>query len=97
VARLAFLYSMERRDLADELGLSEEWAYGLVSGLYEKLGLKDLLSDDQVDPSGYLGTHPLILSHFKKIRADFQGSGKSRDMETLAFHLLTLPDIQTRA
>jgi DNA-binding NarL/FixJ family response regulator len=95
-ARLAFIYSMERKDLADELAVSEEWAYGLVSSLYEKLGLKDLLSEN-LEPREYLGGNPLILTYFEKIRQDFHGSGKSRDMETLAFHLLTLPDIQELA
>lgn len=92
-ARLAFIYSMERRDLADELAVSSEWAYGLVSSLYEKLGLKDLLAED-LEPGDYLGSHPLILEHFEKIRREFQGRGKSRDMETLAFQLLTLPEVQ---
>jgi DNA-binding NarL/FixJ family response regulator len=93
VARLAILYSMERRDLSDELGISDEWAYGLVSSLYEKLGLKDLLSDE-LEPSDYFGNPPQILSFFKGIREEFKGSGKSRDMETLAFHLFSAPDIR---
>jgi DNA-binding NarL/FixJ family response regulator len=92
VARLAILYSMERRDLSDELGITDEWAYGLVSSLYEKLGLKDLLSDD-LEPEAYFGHNPQILSFFKAIREEFKGSGKSRDMETLAFHLLSAPEI----
>jgi DNA-binding NarL/FixJ family response regulator len=92
VARLAFLYSMERRDLSDELGITDEWAYGLVSSLYEKLGLKDLLADD-LEPEEYFGHNPQILAFFKGIREEFKGSGKSRDMETLAFHLLSAPEI----
>jgi DNA-binding NarL/FixJ family response regulator len=92
VARLAILYSMERRDLSDELGITDEWAYGLVSSLYEKLGLKDLLSDD-LEPAEYFGHNPQILSFFQGIREEFKGSGKSRDMETLAFHLLSAPEI----
>jgi hypothetical protein len=93
VARLAFLFSMERRDLADELGVTEDWGYGLVSAVYEKIGLKDILSGD-VDLSGYLGHHKLLTSHFEQIKEESEGSGKARDMETLAFHLLTMPEMR---
>ena len=40
VSRLAFLFSMERRELADELGVVEDWGYGLVSQVYEQFGGK---------------------------------------------------------
>jgi hypothetical protein len=84
---------MERRDLADELGVTEDWGYGLVSAVYEKIGLKDILSGD-VDLSGYLGNHELLTSHFEQIKEESRGSGKARDMETLAFHLLTMPEMR---
>ena len=47
VSRLAFLFSMERRELADEMGIVEDWSYGLVSQIYEQLGVKDILNDDR--------------------------------------------------
>ena len=93
VARLAFLFSMERRDLADELGVTEDWGYGLVSAVYEKIGLKDLLADD-MSPADFLGNHSLLVSYFEKIKEESEGSGKARDMETLAFHLLTMPEMR---
>ena len=48
VSRLAFLFSMERRELADEMGIVEDWSYGLVSQIYEQLGVKDILNDEEV-------------------------------------------------
>jgi hypothetical protein len=98
VARLAFLFSMERRDLADELGLSQDWSYGLVSGLYKKLGLEELLSGE-VDPQVYWGEYPAVLRHVREIVAEVKqasggGKAKARDLETLAFHLLTMPEIR---
>jgi hypothetical protein len=54
-------------------------------------------AERNLEPREYLGENPLILAYFEKIRQEFHGSGKSRDMETLAFHLLTLPDIQELA
>lgn len=96
VARLAFLFSIERRELADELGVGEDWSYQLVSAVYESLGIKDILSDDALVDE-YFGDNELILSFVNRIRDDSKGSGKSKDMETLAFHVITMPDIKKLA
>ena len=50
VGRLALIFSMERRELSDELGVSDNWGYGLVSALYKKLGLEEILSSE-VEPA----------------------------------------------
>lgn len=93
VARMALIFSMERRDLSDEMGISKDWSYGLVSGLYHKLGLEEILKKE-VDPEAYLGSHALINAHLKEILEMMGNSPKARDMETLAFHLLTMPEIE---
>ncbi len=92
VSRLAFLFSMERKELADELGIVEDWSYGLVSQIYEQLGVKDILTDDEMLKS-YFADQPLILSHIDKIREEGHGSAKAHDLETLAFHIITLPEM----
>ena len=92
VSRLAFLFSMERRELADELGIVEDWGYGLVSQIYEQLGVKDILNDEESLQS-YFGDQPLILSHVEKIRAAGKNSVKAHDLETLAFHIITMPEM----
>jgi hypothetical protein len=92
VSRLAFLFSMERHELADELGVVEDWGYGLVSQIYEQLGIKDILNDDKIMDS-YFGTEPLILSHIQKIRTAGKASVKAHDLETLAFHIITMPEM----
>jgi hypothetical protein len=92
VSRLAFLFSMERRELADELGIVEDWSYGLVSQIYEQLGVKDILNDEETLQS-YFGDQPLILSHIEKIRAAGKNSIKTHDLETLAFHIITMPEM----
>ncbi len=92
VARLAFLFSMERHDLADELGIVEDWSYGLVSQIYEQLGVKDIINDDE-SLNSYFAGQPLILSHITKIREEGKGSIKAHDLETLAFHIITMPEI----
>ena len=93
MARLAFLYSVERHDLADELSISQDWTYGLISSLYKKLGLEEILSGE-VDPSLYLGNNPLVLDHVKGILERLKGSKKGMELETLAFHLITTPEIE---
>ncbi len=98
-ARLAFMFSMERRDLADELEISEEYSYGLVSSLYEKMGLNDILKGE-ASPEQYFGSHPAVQAHIRETLESLRGkepggmAHKIKDKETLAFHLLTLPEIE---
>lgn len=93
IARLALLFSMERRDLADEKKITEDWSYGLVSGIYKKLGLVELLNGE-ITPEEVLGNNPLALEHVKRIIDQLKaGKHKARDMETLAFHILTMPEM----
>jgi DNA-binding NarL/FixJ family response regulator len=93
VARLAFLFSIERRELADELGVGEDWGYQLVSAVYESLGIKDFVNDEALARE-YFGRSKLITSYIDRIRSEAKGSGKSKDMETLAFHVITMPEIK---
>ena len=92
VARMAFIFSVGRRDLADELKISEQWSYGLVSELYKKMGLADIIAGD-ADLFSYIGESEIIKRKFKEIIDQLGDSKKARDMETLAFHLLTMPEI----
>jgi DNA-binding NarL/FixJ family response regulator len=92
VARFAFIFSLGRRDLADELKISEQWSYGLVSEIYKKMGLSEILSGE-VDLFSFIPDSPIIREHFKTILQQLDHSTKARDMETLAFHLLTMPEI----
>jgi len=92
VARLAFIFSLGRRDLADELKISEQWSYGLVSELYAKMGLSDIISGE-VDLFSYISESGIIRSHFEEIMEQLGTSKKARDLETLAYHLLTMPEI----
>lgn len=92
VARMAFIFSLGRRDLADEMKISEQWSYGLVSQLYEKMGLSDIISGE-MDLFSYIGDSPIIQRKFTEIMEQLGTSKKARDMETLAYHLITMPDI----
>ena len=92
IARLAIIFSVGRRDLADELKISDQWSYGVVSELYEKLGLNEL-AHDKDDILAYLENDAMIKIHIDEILAELGNSKKARDLETLAFHILTLPEI----
>jgi DNA-binding NarL/FixJ family response regulator len=92
VARMAFIFSVGRRDLADELRISEQWSYGLVSELYKKMGLTDIISGE-VDLFAYIGESAIIRKKFDDMIQQLGTSKKARDMETLAYHLLTMPEI----
>jgi DNA-binding NarL/FixJ family response regulator len=93
VARFAFIFSLGRRDLADEMKISEQWSYGLVSEIYKKMGLGEILSGEE-DLFSYIPESRIIRVHFEEILEQLGDSTKARDMETLAYHLLTLPEVQ---
>jgi DNA-binding NarL/FixJ family response regulator len=92
LARAALLFSMERREVADELDLSLNWTYTAIHHLYEKIGVNDLIRGE-VDPSAYLGNHPVLLARYQEILAAGARSKKGIDKETLAFHMLNTPEI----
>ena len=94
-AVMAFIFSMERHELADELGISADFSYGVVSSLYEKIGLNDVL-EGNVEPEEFFGSHPALIRHFRSTLENLKKtkSKKARDKESLAFHLLTAPDIE---
>lgn len=94
-ARMAFIFSMERHELADELGISEDFTYGVVSALYDKMGLDDVLNGN-ASPEQYFGSHPALINFLNHTMEHLKrtGSKKAKNKETLAFHLITMPDIK---
>lgn len=93
IAKLAIIFSIGRRDLADELKISDQWSYGMVSELYTKLGLSEIF-DGGIDAYRYMENDEVIRAHITEILEDLGSSKKARDVETLAFHLLTMPSIE---
>ncbi len=92
IARMAFIYSLGRRDIADEIKVSEQWSYSIVSEIYKKIGLTDILNGDwkQFD---YYNDNKTIKNHLKNITEQLGSSHKAKDMEILAYHLITMPEI----
>ena len=92
VAKMAIIFSLGRRDLADELKISEQWSYGLVSEIYSKMGLSEILSGEE-DLFSYISENVVIRHHFEEILTQLNTSRKAKDLETLAYHLITMPEI----
>ncbi len=92
VVRLAILFNMAMRDVADELVLSTEWASEIVSHAYTKLGLKEIKSGE-VPLSDYFDD-PAILARWNKvIPPEGVKSRKAPWTATLAYHILTMPKV----
>ncbi|HBY07261.1 MAG TPA: hypothetical protein DEH22_05550 [Chloroflexi bacterium] len=95
LVRLALIFNLSIRDMADELVLSPEWVSEVVSGVYKKLGLREILAGE-VSLEDYFDD-PAVLERCQEITARTQtklADGRLRKapwMSTLAFHLLTSP------
>jgi DNA-binding NarL/FixJ family response regulator len=97
LVRLALIFNLSIRDMADELVLSPEWVSEVVSGIYKKLGLREILAGE-VSLEDYFDD-PAVLERCEEITRRTQtklADGRLRKapwMSTLAFHLLTNPYI----
>lgn len=91
-ARQAILYSMDRGDLSDENILDDDWTYTKVSELYETLGVNDLLKGE-TDPVDLLGADFVRLPRFQAILKSALQTHQKKTRESLAFHILTRPEI----
>jgi len=95
--RLGIIFNLAIRDIADELVLGAGWVSEIVSTIYRKLGVREILTGD-VSLDMYF-TNETVLAHCKDIikRAGAKNpDGKLRKapwMSTLAFHLLTVPEV----
>jgi DNA-binding NarL/FixJ family response regulator len=95
--RLGIIFNLAIRDIADELVIGAGWVSEIVSTIYRKLGLREILTGEI--PLDMYFTDEAVLAHTKEItkRATSDKPGakirKAPWMSTLAFHLLTVPEI----
>jgi DNA-binding NarL/FixJ family response regulator len=98
LVRLGIIFNLALRDIADELVLSPGWVSEIVSTVYKKLGMREILTGES--PLEAYFEDDAVLERFRKItgptqeKKPDQGFRKSPWMATLAFHLLTLPEIK---
>jgi DNA-binding NarL/FixJ family response regulator len=95
--RLGIIFNLAIRDIADELVLGAGWVSEITSTIYRKLGLREILTGEV--PLDMYFTDEAVLAHCQEITkraTSNQPGGKLRKapwMSTLAFHLLTVPEI----
>jgi len=95
MARLAILFNMRRANLADDMNIQYSTISEYVNQVYEKLGLHDI-QDGSVDPESYFSGQTQVLNHFSDSLEHIWQDGRKKkapDMDTLAFHLLTIPEV----
>jgi DNA-binding NarL/FixJ family response regulator len=90
LARLALLYSMERKDLADEQGTGHQVIMNRVSELYEHLFVDDPHSEKPF-PEERLSSFPVLQRKLEKIYAERGDKVSGSEKEAIAFHLITEP------
>lgn len=95
--RLGIIFNLAIRDIADELVIGAGWVSEIVSTVYRKLGIREILTGEV--PLDMYFTDEAVLEHCKEItkRAKSNQTGdkirKAPWMSTLAFHLLTVPEV----
>lgn len=65
-----------------------------MSSVYDKIGLNEILNGE-IEPEVFF-QDKVVLKHFRRILnrvAEKKSRRKTADMATLAFHLLTVPEI----
>jgi len=95
--RLGIIFNLAIRDIADELVLGAGWVSEIISTIYRKLGVREILTGEV--PLDMYFTNEAVLEHCREITnraTSDQPGGKLRKapwMSTLAFHLLTVPEV----
>jgi DNA-binding NarL/FixJ family response regulator len=98
IVRLAIIFNLSIRDIADELVLSQGWVSEIISTVYRKLGMREILSGEV--PLNEYFSDDAVLSRCEQILNEGMNNRlggpfrKGPWMATLAFHLITQPRIQ---
>ena len=107
VIRLGLLFNLPDNEIQDELCISEAWVRGIIHKEYNNLHLLDIASNaislDEAFDNPYINNQKIIQKYqetLKKMleqkerRQEGRTNPKFRNMSTLAFHLLTRPEIK---
>jgi len=97
LTRLGLLFNLAQRDIADDLVVSTDFVAEVMGQIYEKLGLREILSGEKALET-YFEDEKLLArcrDILKQVPASAVGKlgRKAPWMSTLAFHLLTIPGI----
>jgi DNA-binding NarL/FixJ family response regulator len=98
LTRLGLLFNLGQRDIADDLVVSTDFVAEVMSQVYEKLGLHEMLAGEKA-PEAYFRDEKL-LAHCRQMLEQAAGGQTGKPlrkapwMSTIAFHLLTVPEIE---
>jgi DNA-binding NarL/FixJ family response regulator len=99
IVRLGLLFNLTKRDISDELVIGWDWVSEAIGKAYEKLGLHEVL-DGEI-PIEAIFDDAIVQERCRSIlgRSGAKpGQGtraqKAPWMDTLAFHLLTRPEVE---
>jgi DNA-binding NarL/FixJ family response regulator len=95
LTRLGLLFNLAQRDIADDLFISTDFVAEVMSQVYEKLGLRKILSGEQALEDYFQDEK--LQGRCREILEQYAAGGnrpgrKAPGMATLAFHLLTVPE-----
>jgi DNA-binding NarL/FixJ family response regulator len=95
LTRLGLLFNLSQRDIADDLIVSTDFVAEVMGQVYEKLGLREILSGERALESYFQDEK--LLERYRAIVAQSAETANKPGrkvpwMSTLAFHLLTVPD-----
>lgn len=95
--RLGIIFNLSVRDMADELSVTPGWISEMISTIYRKLGVREILSGET--PLEGVFEDEAVLARVREIVREAQPAHGSKRfpkapwMDTLAFHLLTTPAV----
>lgn len=95
IARLAVIFNQTRREIADELLIRVDSVSEIVSTVYKKLGIQEVVGgtvplESYIDDAIVQNKLEAIVKHLTQDAT----RKKISDISTLAFHLLTIPDVE---
>ena len=91
---LGIILGLDRRIIAREMDITEGTSYGLISAVYRRLGVDELLNGE-AELEDYIPEQGTIKNALASAQSQVLASGSThiRDKSELVFHLLTCPDL----
>ena len=91
---LGIILGLDRRIIAREMDITEGTSYGLISAVYRRLGVDELLNGE-AELEDYIPEQGTIKNALASAQSQvlISGSTHIRDKSELVFHLLTCPDL----
>ncbi len=104
IIRLKLIFNLPQSEIQEELFTSEKYARQVITKKYSNLHMSDIVFEriklDELLSNPYINNRK-IIEHYGRIipnvlakRSSKKRNPKFRNMDTLAFHLMTIPDIK---